>query len=177
MPDPVLTAVEGVPGDPNAPGPPPPPAPERSVDNQRRPVDPRSTDSGPTRPAVNAGSAGTPILASGVIEDNRAAVLAAANVVVRRALEIAGGRLLNRQMRGQFPNVPKFEIHTKVKVNLAQADEALAGAFDHLVLDFAGLGVDTELMTYDLRQYCRGLVSGSRQHSLERLKLVLDARA
>lgn len=171
MPDPAV-AAPGVPGDPNTPGPPPPPAPARSTDNQRRPVDPRSTDTGPTRPATNQG---TPILAS-LVEGSPSAVLAAANVVVRRALEIAGGRLLTRQFRGQFPGVPKFEIHTRVKVNLAQADEALAGAFDHMVLDFAGLGVDTELMTRDLHQYCRALISGGREHSIDRLSQVLHAR-
>lgn len=170
MPEPQVMAI---PGDPNAPGPAAPPAPERSTDNQRRPVDPRSTDTGPTRPASNQG---TPILASAVLEDSSAAVLAAANVVVRRALEIAGGRLLTRQVRGQFPDVPKFEIHTRIKVNLNQADEALAGAFDHLVLDFAGLGVDTQLMAYDLNQYCRALISGGRAHSVDSLSRVLNAR-
>ena len=165
MPEPALTAV---PGDLNAPGPAAPPAPTRSVDNQRRPVQPGSLDRGPTRPATNQG---TPILASGQIVDAPDPVLAAANVVVRRALEIAGGRLLNRQLRGQFPDVPKFEIHTRVKVSAEQAHEALAGAFDHLVLDFAGLGVDTEYMQRRLHQYCRIKLMCSRPYELEDLAM------
>jgi hypothetical protein len=172
MPEPVMA----VPGDPNAPGPPPPPAPDRSTDNQRRPVDPRSTDTGPTRPAVNPGSGGTPILASAVLNDSPDAVLAAANVVVRRALEIAGGRLLSRTHRGQFPDVPKFEIHTRIKVSGAQASEALSGTFDHLVLDFAGLGVDTGKMRATLEDYCQDLLRSSSEHSLGRLGEVIDAR-
>ena len=166
MPEPM--AVEG---DLNAPGPPPPPSPARSVDNQRRPVQPGSLDRGPTRPAANQG---TPILASAVVEDNKMAVLAAANVVVRRALEIAGGRLLSRQMRGQFPDVPKFEIHTKIRVSPDQAREALSGAFDHLVLDFAGLGVDTEKMAAQLHQYCRIQLVSSRPHALDKLETCLE---
>lgn len=159
MPEPQLMAV---PGDVNAPGPPPPPAPARSVDNQRRPVDPRSTDTGPTRPAT---SQGTPILASAVLDSSPDAVLAAANVVVRRALEIAGGRLLTRQVRGQFPDVPKFEIHTRIRVTPDQAQEALAGAFDHLVLDFAGLDVDTTQIHDTLHSYAAMLMITSTPHN------------
>lgn len=159
MPEP--EPVAAVPGDPNAPGAPPPPAPARSTDNQRRPVDPRSTDTGPTRPASNQG---TPILASAVLNDSPDAVLAAANVVVRRALEIAGGRLLNRDMRGKFPDVPRFEIHTKLRVNADQARDALNGAFDHLVLDFAGLGVDTDEMRQVLHNYAATLLVTSTSH-------------
>lgn len=162
MPEPQVAAI---PGDPNAPGPAAPPAPERSVDNQRRPVDPRSTDTGPTRPATNQG---TPILAS-LVDDSPAAVLAAANVAARRALEIAGGRLLTRQVRGQFPDVPKFEIHTRIRVSADQAHDALAGAFDHLVMDFAGLGVDTDRMTKALTLYCLDRMTSAQLHSIDRL--------
>jgi hypothetical protein len=163
MPEPVLA----VPGDLNAPGPAAPPAPARSVDNQRRPVDPRSTDTGPTRPAANQG---TPILASAVLDDSPGAVLAAANVVARRALEIAGSRLLTRQLRGQFPDVAKHDVHTLVKVDASQAETLLAGAFDHAVLDFAGLGVDTALMCTLLQGYCFEQLTKSKPHNLDRLK-------
>jgi hypothetical protein len=104
-------------------------------------------------------------------------VLAAANVVVRRALEIAGGRLLNRQMRGQFPDVPKFEIHTKIKVSAEQAHEALSGAFDHLVLDFAGLGVDTADIHQALHNYAAMLLVTSTPHDPAWLKDRIYARA
>lgn len=160
MPEPQVAAI---PGDPNAPGPAAPPAPERSTDNQRRPVDPRSTDTGPTRPATNQG---TPILAS-LVDDSPDAVLAAANVAARRALEVAGGRLLSRQIRGQFPDVPKFEIHTRIKVTSVQAREALAGAFDYLSLDFAGLGVDTEMMREALENYCFDRLVSGKLHDQE----------
>lgn len=171
MPEPVMGQVQG---DLNAPGPAAPPAPQRSVDNQRRPVQPGSLDSGPTRPASNQG---TPILASGaVVEDNRTAVLSAANVVARRALEVAGGRLLTRQLRGQFPDVPKFEIHTKIRVSQSQAQEALSGVFDYTVLDFAGLGVDTEYMKDLLYDYCLTQMTTSRLHDFDTLGEWINAR-
>lgn len=170
MPEPVMA----VPGDPAAPGAPPPPAPARSTDNQRRPVDPRSTDSGPTRPAANQG---TPILASAVLNSSPDAVLAAANPVARRALELAGGRLLNRDMRGKFPDVPKFEIHTKLMVSGSQAKEALSGAFDYLALDFAGLGVDTDKMRKVMEAYCADRLCNAKAHDPDRLKVYIDASA
>lgn len=170
MPEPQVMAI---PGDPNAPGPAAPPAPERSVDNQRRPVDPRSTDTGPTRPAANQG---TPILASAVLNDSPAAVLAAANVVARRALEIAGSRLLTRQLRGQFPNVAKHDVHTLVKVTPDGVESLLAGAFDHVVLDFAGLGVDTEHMRSRLQGYCMERLTTSKAHDPNRLTVWIYER-
>lgn len=168
MPEP---AVAAVPGDTSQPGPPPPPAPERSTDNQRRPVDPRSTDTGPTRPATNQG---TPILASGEITYAPTAVVSAANVAVRRALEIAGGRLLTREHRGRFPDVPKFELHTKVTTPQDKATEYVLGAFDHLALDMAGLDVDVDKLTKVLTLYTVGLIVSSRAHDVHMLARTLD---
>lgn len=173
MPEPALAAPGEVPGDPNAPGPPPPPTPEPSTDNQRRPVDPRSTDTGPSRPAANQG---TPILASGADLSGHA-VYAAANVVVRRALEIAGGRLLTRDHRGRFPGVAKFDIHTKIRVTPGQAQEALAGAFDHIALDFAGLDVNTDQIEQALHSYTAMLLVTSTPHNPAWLKDRLNERA
>lgn len=168
MPDPM--AVAQVPGDPNAPGPPPPPAPDRSIDNQRRPVQPGTSDTGPSRT-----NGGTPILASAVLNSSPDAVLAAANVVARRALEIAGGRLLTRQVRGQFPDVAKHEIHTRIRVGRQQATEALSGAFDHVVLDFAGLGVDTADMRDRIESYCLEKLTTASQHEPNRLAVWIYA--
>lgn len=172
MPDPAL-AAPGVPGDPNQPGPPPPPAPARSVDNQRRPVDPRSTDTGPTRPATNQG---TPILASSAATPAEIALLPVVSVIARRALEVAGGRLLSRQFRGQFPNVPKHEIHTKVKVNNGQADMALANVFDHLELDLGGLA-DADQMHSLLKGYCMNRMVTSQPHDPNALGVWIHERS
>lgn len=156
MPEPVLA----VPGDPNQPGPPPPPAPTRSVE--------QPNTGPPTRTTTSAGG-GTPILASGEITYAPDPILAASNVTVRRALEIAGGSLLTRQWRGQFPAVPKFELHTKIKVSNDQAVAALSGAFDWLELDFAGVDVNVAKLRAALISYCTSLIVLSEPHDIERL--------
>ena len=69
----------------------------------------------------------------------------------------------------------KHEIHTRLKVSKQQAAEALAGAFDYIVLDFAGLGVDTGKMQATLSGYCYDLLWSASDHSLGRLSEVLDA--
>ena len=161
MPEPQLGAV---PGDVNAPGPAAPPAPAPSTDNQRRPVNPMSTDRGPSRPASAGG--GTPIIASGEITWAPDPVLAAANVVVRRALEIAGGKLLTREYRGMFPDVPKFELHTKIKVGKLQSGDLVGGAFDYAAQDFAALDVDTAELQRSLTQYCRLLLETAQPHHI-----------
>lgn len=169
MPEPQLMAV---PGDPNAPGPAAPPAPARSTDNQRRPVNPMSTDTGPTRPAANQG---TPILASGEITRAPDAVLAAANVVVRRALELAGGKLLTREYRGMFPDTPKFELHTRIKVSGSQANELVVGMFDNLALDVAGIDVDVDKLRQVLTVYTSYILGSSLCHNPTTLLRYLDS--
>lgn len=169
MPEPQLGAV---PGDLNAPGPAAPPVPASSTDNQRRPVNPMSTDKGPTRPSATSG---TPILASGEITRAPDPVLAAANVVVRRALEIAGGKLLTREYRGMFPDVPKFELHTKIKVDRSTAISLLTGCYDYASQDFAALDVDIHQMQSTLAGYTLELISTNQTHDIEKLRRWLDA--
>lgn len=48
-------------------------------------------------------------------EDVPEGLTAAASVVALRALERAGGRLLTREHRGQYADVPKWELHTKIR--------------------------------------------------------------
>jgi hypothetical protein len=156
--DTTLPAPELLAGDVNAPGPPPPPTPERRVDS-------------PTTPEQIPNQAGgTPILASGAVL-NRApsAILAASNVAVRRALELAGGRLLTRENRGRFPDVPKFELHTKMRIDSNTAQGLLVGAFDYLALDVAGLDVRVNALSNSLTQYCHWLFTRSIKHDIDYL--------
>lgn len=167
MPAPLALA----PGDPNAPGPPPPPVPERSVDNQPRPVAPG--DPGPSR----GSQGGTPILASGFeITYAPDPILAAANVVVRRALELAGGQLLTRQHRGQWPDLPKFELHTKIRVTTADVYRLLDRGFDYMASDFAAIDVDLDKLEGVLFDYCTFLLVSARRHDIEDLRAALQAR-
>lgn len=159
-------------GDLNAPGPPPPPAPERSIEQPN------------TGPPTRSTAPGTPILAisreeaqrfGGILADSFAfkaaqaqpsPVLAAANVVCRRAFELAGGRMLTRSYRGQFPEVPKKLIHTRLKISAVQADTHLDGAFGDLEDDFVELKVDLPQMEASLRAYCTEQLIKSRAHDV-----------
>lgn len=153
---------QGNPGDLNAPGPPPPPRPARAIES----------DLPQGAPSSNTG--GTPILASAGSE----AVLAAANVVARRALELAGGQLLgkSRQYRGQFPDVAKHEIHTRIRVMASDVSGLLDKAFDHISLDFAGQDIDVTPLGSAIKDYCAALLLRSTPHSVERLRWHLTQR-
>lgn len=186
--DTTIPMPEGTEGDLNAPGAPPPPAPQRSIEQPD------------TGPPTSSTAPGTPILASGGVISAAAAerlsavigegacitprfgykapvavspVLAAANVVCRRAFELAGGRMLTRSHRGQFPDVPKKLIHTRVKVGAIQAETHLDGAFSDLDEDFAGMKVDLNQMEASLRAYCVDQVTKSRAHDMSLLASVL----
>lgn len=155
-------------GDIDSPGPAAPPTPTRRVD---APTTPQQIP-GQTRSV----GGGTPILASGVLTRAPDVVLAAANVAVRRALELAGGKLLSRDMRGRFPDTPKFEMHTKVRVSRTQADELLTGAFDYLTLDMAGIEVNTASLADHLTDYCRSKMLTSQPHDIGDLGNFLQVR-
>jgi hypothetical protein len=151
--------VEGAQGELGEPGPPPPPTPER-VPNSDLPTGPPS-------------ETGTPLLASGHITYAPSPILAAANPVVRRALELAGGQLLTRQYRGSFPDVAKWDLHTRIKVDRDLANAILDRAFDTLPLDFAAIDVDMAKLEMALRRYCSYLMTSANSHHIELLKAEL----
>lgn len=181
-------------GDLNAPGPAQPPAPQRSVEQPNTGPPTKST-------APGAVGSGTPILALGGVSFARtpvhakelflaskevgliegdvnrvagpSAVLAAANVVCRRAFELAGGRMLTRSFRGQFPDVPKKLIHTRLKVSALQAETNLDGAFVDLADDFVGLDVNLAQAEASLRAYCVDRVVRAQAHDVSVLAAVL----
>ena len=105
-------------------------------------------------------------MASGVLTRAPDAILAASNVAVRRALELAGGKLLTRDMRGRFPDTPKFEMHTKVRIPAAQTADLLTGAFDYLALDMAGIDVNITHLANVLDEYCRVRIHSARPHDV-----------
>jgi hypothetical protein len=165
--DTTLPMPEIAAGDVNAPGPAAPPRPERRVD---APTTPQQI------PNQTTSTGGTPILASGALTRAPDAVLAASNVAVRRALELAGGRLLTRENRGRFPGVPKFEMHTKMRIGVDQAKECMAGAFDYLALDMAALDVNVGDMEKSLYDYCLTRIITSRPHDIDDLATFMAAR-
>src|SRR5262249_20243684 len=114
-----------------APGPAAPPRPKTVPDTTGQP------------PALTNATKQTPILGSGAVEgevvDGPSAVFVAANATALRALELAGGRLLTPQYRGQWPGLARHEIHTKLSIAASRVPKLLDRAFDHLDEQFYGL--------------------------------------
>lgn len=180
-----MPEIEGG-GDLNAPGAPPPPRPTRSIEQPD--TGPPTSSTAPGTPILASGVVGTsaierlnaifekgsrPAIRAGVANAAPSPVLSAANVVCRRAFELAGGRMLTRSHRGQFPDVPKKLIHTRLKVSNIQAETHLDGAFGDLADDFAGLDVNLDQIEVTLRSYCINQVVRSRAHDISLLASVL----
>ncbi len=95
---------------------------------------------------------------------------------VLRALERAGGQLLTRADRGRYPNIPKAELHTRLKVNgETHARQLLAGAWEHLPATLSML--DTQVNVAQVQQvlatYCTILLTGSIPHEPRNLITML----
>jgi hypothetical protein len=164
-----MQEIEG--GDPNAPGPPPPPAPERSVDGsepgQDSPELPQQT-----RPQGRGGTSNGLIAAGLEFVSPPSSELVLADVMVTRALELAGKRMLTPVYRGQWPNVPSHELHTKIKVrDNEHADKLLLGAWDWLGSLADGLCYrDQGRLEQALDAYCRTLMLRCMPHNRSMLK-------
>ena len=157
------------------PPPPPPPIPTKVSDSTTTPVPERSIAPGaPQNNRAASARNGTP--------PESLALLSSAHLLVHRALERAGGRLLTRENRGRFQQVPKADLHTRLKVNdEAHADVLLAEAWDTLpeVAKFVGEDVDLGRLQDTLDTYCKQLLLASHPHdpnnlmtSLQRANLI-----
>jgi hypothetical protein len=102
------------------------------------------------------------------------ALMPGAEQVVLRALEMAGGRLLDRHTRGKYATLERFDIHTRMKAkDRAHAEELLRGAFVH-VPKLATYGdVPAADLEYLLRGYCTELLIRGFPHGAPLLREVL----
>lgn len=135
--------------------PPPPPAPKRL---------PPSHVVG--EPPVRDRSAGATITASvnpTAITDLARIVLA--DAVALRALELAGGRLLDHRTRLQHRDIPRHEIHTVVTASEDRIDRLIDGAFTHLPELAATVGMgDPDDLRNALDRYVRRMIISGRPH-------------
>ena len=95
-----------------------------------------------------------------------------ANATVLRALERAGKRLLDRHSRDRWPDVPPYELHTRIRVGgNDHAFRLLDGAWDHLsvLAEAVDPDMDTELLQAALHTYCMTLLVTEQPHHVNML--------
>jgi hypothetical protein len=101
-----------------------------------------------------------------------AALFYAADAAVRRALELAGGRLVPGPQRARHA-VPKHELHTRVIPTADRAQGLLAGAWTHVREQAPTLGVDSDALESVLGSYVTELLIRGVAHEPEYLRTML----
>jgi hypothetical protein len=112
-------------------------------------------------------------LAASVAAD-RTALFYAADSAVRRALELAGGRLVAGPARARYA-VPKHELHTQVIPDQSRVPALLAGAWTHVREQAPALGVDADVLEELLAGYCTELMTRGVPHEQGLLRSTLFA--
>lgn len=99
-------------------------------------------------------------------------VFVVANATVLRALERAGKRLLDRHSRDKWPEVPPYELHTRIRVgDRTHARRLLDGSWDHMEVLTAALDPNMNTLTLreTLQEYCIELLVTEQQHTVNLL--------
>jgi hypothetical protein len=155
-------------------GPPPPPAPPTGIINNLPPPIPDTLGDVGTPPAPPTG-----IQASANARQlEEMGVIVLAEATVRRALEVAGKKSLDRDNRNRWRDVPPHELHTRVLVqDKARANLLLAGAWNHLdaMTKFVSDDFDTERLQASLHKYCVYLMLNQIRHEPSILLAALQA--
>ena len=105
-------------------------------------------------------------------------VVVLAEATVRRALELAGKRLLNKDNRNRWPDVPHHELHTRIFAgDRHNITRLLAGAWDQLEATMSVISedVDTQKLQTSLENYCRILLTRGLAHDPPNLFTTLQA--
>lgn len=99
-----------------------------------------------------------------------------ADMVVRRALELAGKRLVDRRARvaGLDRDLPAHARHTRMRVlDHAHAQTLLAGAWEHVPALAGRVGADEGRLAEHLRVYCTELLLRGAEHDPDALSMWL----
>lgn len=97
----------------------------------------------------------------------------AADAAVRRALELAGGRLVPGPQRAQY-QVPKHELHTQRVPTESRVPALLAGAWTHVREQATTFGADPDVVEGVLNRYCTQLLVEGLAHEPKFLRSVLS---
>lgn len=136
--------------------PPPPPVPGATA------LPPNAIGTPPERPSEPPARKS---MSASAVSSVELALIASADLAVRRALELAGGRLMDRTHR--FPDTPKHELHTKIRVvDHDHAQRVLGGAWTHIPALSEVLGdVDPKRLTETLDSYTSAVLVSGRAHN------------
>lgn len=148
---------------------PPPPPPRPALE----PTPPRPGQKPNTMPTATENRPEQDLVAAMVTRPS--ATVVAANVMVWRALELAGKRMLTPTHRSMFPDTDVTKFHTLVKVaNEEHADKLLSGAWDRADQHLAYTGADTKKVVTLLDTYVKGLLVRSIEHNPSLLAAMLQ---
>jgi len=123
-------------------------------------------------PARGKGNQKLGQLAASADPYERSPLFWAADAAVRRALEMAGGRLVPGPARAKYA-VPKHELHTMVVADPDRVPSLLAGAWAHVRDQAPALGVDPDGLEDTLGRYCTELLTRGIAHEPKFLKSML----
>jgi hypothetical protein len=166
-PDTVVTppAQPGMPGA----GPPPPPAPPTGIQ-------PTSGGPMPLESEAQNRLSGPPPAPPGVTASATVPAsvntFVVSNATVLRALDRAGKKLLDRHSRDKWPEVPAYELHTRIRVgDREHASRLLDGAWDHLPVLAAAVdhNMNTPALQETLHEYCVTLLTNEQPHHVQLL--------
>ena len=103
-------------------------------------------------------------------------MVAVAGLAARRALALAGGRLVPHHQRDQWPDTPRYELHTKVgPVSPDVADRVLRGAWAELGPVTEELDVDPAQLESLLHGFCVELLTRGMAYQTDLLRGLVDA--
>lgn len=97
----------------------------------------------------------------------------AAHLLVQRALELSGKRLLNRHLRGTYAGDLRC-LHEVVPVRADQLPRLLAGALDWADEAAVWVGCEPASFRDELTGYVGGLLLAGRPHTVAQLDAVLS---
>lgn len=173
--DPVVREILGLPADmlaqadpAQAMGAAPPPEPQPELDAAGNEIEagPSTTDT-KSPPAQAQTASAAPV---------HAALMVGSDMVVHRAMELAGKRLLTRQARvqGTAEGVAPHLLHTRLQVlNKAHAEKLLEGAFSYVGNVADEVNFPADLLESGLRAYCTELLMRGYPHEKELLRTFL----
>jgi hypothetical protein len=150
-------------------GPPPPMPPPTGIQSELPNAIPDTQGNVGAPPTQPGGTTGRPPdntppptgLTASAMTTQQMGVVVLAEATVRRALELAGKQLLDKNNRNRWPDVPAHELHTRITVeDVARANRLLLRAWGQLASLVAVVDdqFDVEPLELSLHKYCANLL-------------------